>query len=117
MRRQCRYDDPLWTLAFAAAYLGICVRSLRALIGDSVIAACYPFARNVREMRVPREEILRYADLLRSGQQVAAPRPAPANGSSPAYDPRIRHGHPRPIERDIAAMYKTSAFPITPSRR
>lgn len=106
MRRPCQYDAPLWTLAFAAAFLGIGIRSLRALIDDRTIGACYPYAGNQREMRVMRSEVLRYADILRSGDQVARVTAPSHPHDVPAYDARIRHGRPRSIEQDAQAMYR-----------
>lgn len=106
MRRPCQYDDPLWTLAFAAAFLGVSVRSLRALIDNETIGACYPYAGNQREMRVMRSEILRYTELLQSGKQVARITAPSRPHDAPAYDPRIRHGRPRSIEQDALAMYR-----------
>lgn len=117
MRRKCQYEDPLWTLEFAAAHLGISVRSLRALIDTRAIHACYPYAQNVREMRVVRTEILRYADEMRSGEQVPVRPEASYHTQGPAYDPRLRHGHPRSLARDAAALYKgVDVLLTTPSR-
>lgn len=67
MRRRCTMDDTLWTRPFVASYLGMSVSSVQKLMMNGTLPYCFPFPDNDHDVRLFREDVIAYRDLLREG--------------------------------------------------